>query len=258
MRSPMSGGTRRWPWRNRRACSASWPVGCPVDVRVPAAEFGERDLESEVRLDQLRDLLHRFAERRARILGAVGRHVAAGIGALRASSRRRTLPCRWARAACRRPRRTAPRTSTPSCLLAAPARTPNWLSWPIASAGSLPWSVRGSCGASATARNGVAFSCSLRAGSGSASRRACLHARRAALHVVLRVEVRPRLVVRAARVHDRELAALEQRRERRHPRIQPEEAVEIDRAFVLVTRSRNPRSTAALCSTPCRRTARSC
>ena len=115
--------------------------------------------------------------------------------------------------------------------VALPARTPNWPSWPIASAGAVPWSVRGSCGASATARNGLAFSCSLRvqiAVQPAVAR--ALHARRAALHVVLRVEVRPRVVVRAARVDDRQLAALEERLERRHARVQAEEAVEVDRA----------------------------
>jgi hypothetical protein len=42
--------------------------------------------------------------------------------------------------------------------------------------------------------------------------------------------MRSRLVVRAARVHDRERALLEERLEARHPRVQSEKAVEIDRA----------------------------
>ena len=37
-----------------------------VDVRVPAADVGERDLEADVRLDQLRDLPQRLAEARLR------------------------------------------------------------------------------------------------------------------------------------------------------------------------------------------------
>ena len=56
-----------------------------------------------------------------------------------------------------------------------------------------------------------------------------LHARRRRLHVVLRVEVRARRVGRAAGVDDRELPRVEERLERRQPRMQAEEAVEIDR-----------------------------
>ena len=50
----------------------------------------------------------------------------------------------------------------------------------------------------------------------------------AALHVVLRVEVRPRVVGRSARVDDGERRASPERLERRQPRVQAEEAVEID------------------------------
>ena len=48
-----------------------------VDVRVPAADVRERDLEADVGLDELRDLLQRLAERRARIVGAVLRLILA-------------------------------------------------------------------------------------------------------------------------------------------------------------------------------------
>ena len=113
--------------------------------------------------------------------------------------------------------------------VACPARMPNWPIWPIASAGSRPCSERGSCGASATARNGVA-ACVLarvQVAIQPAVRRA-LHAGRGGLHVVLRVEVRARAVGRAAGVDDRELPRVPERLERREPRMQPEEAVEID------------------------------
>ncbi len=66
-----------------------------------------------------------------------------------------------------------------------------------------------------------------------------LDARRPALHVVLRVEVRARLVGRSAGVHDGELAALEQRREWRHARVQAEEAVEVDALRRLASGSGN-------------------
>ena len=76
-----------------------------------------------------------------------------------------------------------------------------------------------------------------------------LQPRRAALHVVLRVEVRPRFVVRPARVNDRQLVALEIRVKRGHARMQAEEAVEIDRAVTLVrlrNRDRRPRAVVRL------------
>ena len=53
---------------------------------------------------------------------------------------------------------------------------------------------------------------------------------RAALHVVLGVEVRPRLVVRSAGVHDRQFAPREERVQRRHAGVQPEEPIDIDGA----------------------------
>ena len=53
-----------------------------VDVRVPAADVGERHLEADVRLRQLRDLLQRLAERAAGIVGAVFRLVFRRVGDL--------------------------------------------------------------------------------------------------------------------------------------------------------------------------------
>ena len=47
--------------------------GALVGVMIPVARFGERDLEADVRLHELRDLPQREAEADARILGAVGR-----------------------------------------------------------------------------------------------------------------------------------------------------------------------------------------
>ena len=73
-----------------------------------------------------------------------------------------------------------------------------------------------------------------------------LDARRAALHVVLRVEVRARLIVRSTCVHDGELAALEVRLERRHARMQPEEPVEIDGTVLLVRFLNRDRRTRAV------------
>ena len=78
------------------------------------------------------------------------------------------------------------------------------------------------------------------------------------LHVVLRVEVRARAVGRAARVHDGQRAVVPERLQRRHARMQAEEAVEIDAAPSLAAgsgdRDRRPQHG----STRRRRTARSC
>ena len=52
-----------------------------IDVRVPAADVGEGDLEPDVRLRQLRDLSERLPERRARIVGAAFGPVAGRIRA---------------------------------------------------------------------------------------------------------------------------------------------------------------------------------
>ena len=46
-----------------------------IDVRVPTANVGKRDLEPDVRLDQLRNLAQVLAERRPRIVGVVLRDV---------------------------------------------------------------------------------------------------------------------------------------------------------------------------------------
>src|SRR5262249_61317493 len=66
-----------------------------------------------------------------------------------------------------------------------------------------------------------------------------LDAGRRAFHVVLRVEVQPRAVGRAARVHDRQLAAIPQRLERLEPRVEAEEPVEIDRRALAGVRARD-------------------
>ena len=53
---------------------ASWPGGAAfVGVVIPVAELGERDLEADVGLDELRDLLHAPRRSRTADIGAVGR-----------------------------------------------------------------------------------------------------------------------------------------------------------------------------------------
>ena len=59
-----------------------------------------------------------------------------------------------------------------------------------------------------------------------------LDAGRPAFHVVLRVEVRSRAVVRPAGVNDRELPSIVHRLERRQSRMKPEEAVEVEGGVV--------------------------
>ena len=62
--------------------------------------------------------------------------------------------------------------------------------------------------------------------------RRALHAGRRRFHVVLRVEMRPRVVGRTAGVNDGELPRVPERLQRREARIESEEAVEIDRGVV--------------------------
>src|SRR5262245_7412053 len=55
-----------------------------------------------------------------------------------------------------------------------------------------------------------------------------LHTRRGALHVILRIEMRPCPVRGATGMNDRHLPRFEQRLERREARVQPEEPVQVD------------------------------
>ena len=100
-----------------------------------------------------------------------------------------------------------------------------------------PRSVRGSTGPSETARTGEGLP-------GRGGQRAVhpaagggLQARRAGLHVVLRVEMRARGVGRAHRFDNRQVPLVEERLQRRKRRMQAEEAIEIDgRILALVAR----------------------
>ena len=93
----------------------------------------------------------------------------------------------------------------------------------------------------ATARKGEA------SGSGSDLQRAIepavvggLHAGRAGLHVILRIEMRARGIRRTRGVHDGQLLLLEKRQQRRQAGMQAEKAVEIERgAFAALPRLRN-------------------
>ena len=77
MRSPMSLPNAAMPRRSRRAVRDLPRRAAFVRVVVPLAQFGEGDFEDE--RDDLRDLAHRIAEARARILRAVGRRIAARV-----------------------------------------------------------------------------------------------------------------------------------------------------------------------------------
>src|SRR5439155_4154233 len=56
-------------------------LGALADVSVPALHVGERDLEADVRLDELGDLAQRLTELAARVVGTVRRRDARGAGA---------------------------------------------------------------------------------------------------------------------------------------------------------------------------------
>ena len=63
---------------------------------IPAAHVHERDLETEVGLDELRDLEHVLAQPAARIVGAVGGAMAGRIGLLEQLERLEALGARGA------------------------------------------------------------------------------------------------------------------------------------------------------------------
>ena len=63
-----------------------------VGVGIPAAGFGEGDLEADVRLDQLRDLAQRVAVAGARVLRAVLRLVFQRVGGFQHPYRIERLP----------------------------------------------------------------------------------------------------------------------------------------------------------------------
>jgi hypothetical protein len=104
---------------------------------------------------------------------------------------------------------------------------PNWLIWLIASAGSTPCSERER---HRSERAGLRVILRVQIPVEPAVLGA-LDAGRAALHVVLRVKVRSRFVMRSAGMDDGEFAPLEERHERRHARVESEESVEIQGAL---------------------------
>ena len=130
-----------------------------------------------------------------------------------------------------------------------------------------PSRMRGVCGVIATARKGESWPAAVvqlalvaRALDGEIAVEPpvarALVVGRAALHVVLRVEVRARVARAADRVHRRENAVVPERLERRERRVQPEEAVEIDRRWRRRTSAAEWRSSGAARSTRARRAAR--
>src|SRR5262249_27858534 len=100
---------------------------------------------------------------------------------------------------------------------------------PMATAGTEPARVRGSAPPMATARNGDC-SASFHAADSPVQPAIFggLHARRARLHVILRVKVRAGVVGRARSMHHGQMFLVPQRLERAHGRMQAEETVKID------------------------------
>ncbi len=58
-----------------------------IHVRIPAAEFCEGHFETDVRFDELRDLLQRLPERRLWIVGSVCRTITRRVRRLQRSHR---------------------------------------------------------------------------------------------------------------------------------------------------------------------------
>ena len=203
-----------------------------VDVRVPAAEVGERDLEADVRFGQLRDLPERLAERAAWIVGAVLGLVLRRIGHLEHLDRVERLTARAVQHAIGRGGvlRFERRADHVARLAGADAELADL--------------VDRECG-----RRARQHARQLRRQRDGAERRRrldaarlqvpvqpavlrALHARRARLHVVLRVEVRPGRVGRPAGVDDCQIAPIPERLERLQARVEAEETIEIERGVL--------------------------
>ena len=236
IRSPRSRSNAARPSPNsREALARAAPRSLPWATCVSQPPMSAKATsQPDVGADELGDLPQALAEAAARILRR--RWPAArrcGAGGLRASSRRRRSRGRCRRAGRARPARTATRSRGARPPPAMPAdaglarRSRRGCSSP-------PRRRRRAGRAAARAqrhgpeRRGAASA----AMAGEPARQPAvgraLHAGRAGLHVVLRVEVRARRVGRAAGVHDGQPARVPQRLERRQRRVQAEEAVEIE------------------------------
>ncbi len=200
-----------------------------VHVRVPTTQVGERDLEPHVGLDELSDLEQGAAEPPRRILRAVRRLVLRGVHALEHLDRRESL--------LRRGRQQARRTALVQ-LLERPRQLVARRFLRHAQAERLEVVDRKS--GRGTGQNPR----ELRPERDGAKRRVgmllvvaavavepavggALHARRTALHVVLRVEVATRRVGRADGVNRGEALVVPQALERREARVQTEVPVQV-------------------------------
>ena len=206
--------------------------GSLVDMRVPAAGFGERDLEPDVGLHQLRDLAQRLAVAGARVLRAVLGLVLLRIGGLEHPDRVEGLAAGFVQdlvgggGVFRFERRL------------------HHLGRLSGANPELADLADGQCGRGAlqrarqlagqrhgAKRRGFGVLPRVQVAVEPAVLRA-LHARRRRLHVVLRVEMRTRAVRRTGRMDDRELLRVPERLQRRETRMEAEEPVEIDRRVI--------------------------
>ncbi len=196
--------------------------GALVDVVIPVAQLGERDLEADVGLRQPRNLRERPAERAVRILNARRRPVgAAGHLLQRAHGGKRVVASS-----------AQTLVGRPFVLLLERVGRAAHAEFVDAADGerrrrSSERSRHGARERDPTQR--VAFpgrDLQVTIQPPVACR---LHAWRRGLHVVLRVEMRAGVVRRSARVDDGERPVVPERLERRHRRVQAEEAVEVDR-----------------------------
>ena len=194
-----------------------------VDVRVPAADIGERHFHADVGLDQLRDLLQAFAEAAVAIVRAIGRHVGLLLDGLHDLDRVERL---FAGAMQRRVQRIfihaleGGRAARIVHLKIVQAADRDGI---VVAAQRARQVIAQADGAQRRCRAGFFRQRPIQPAVGSA-----FEAGRAGLHVILRVEMRARGIGRAYRVHDRQMPRVEHRLERRERRMQSEESVQID------------------------------
>ena len=195
-----------------------------IHVRIPTTEFREGHFETDVRFDELRDLLQRLTERCLRIDGSVSRTIARRVRRLQRSHR---IEC-FAPSTVQHSVRRRGVLRLERLVHGGPANAElrqlthrDHRRMPLQDA----WHLR-------CQRNGAEWMLGL----GLARQQiaiqpavlGALHTGRGGLHVILRVEVRPRGIRRSTRMDDGEIAAAPERCKRCEARIEGEESIEVD------------------------------
>ena len=199
-----------------------------VHVVVPVAGFGKRDLEANVRLGELGDLAEGLPERASRVVGACGGTVLRRVCLLHQPDGVKRLAAGRLQHLVGRGRvlRLERRADAHSPASVANAKLRDLADGKRRRAALQRARERRRKRHRAKGRRLIDAR-----GRERAVEPPCVgafHSWSARLHVILRVEVRPRVVRRSTRVNHGQFAAVVDRLERRQPRVEGEEAVEIE------------------------------